>query len=265
MTPEQSPKQPDVCYGRDLAAIYHERWEDFARELWPVALRQVRARAPQASTWLDLCCGTGPTLCEARAAGFEVAGLDQSQYQLVQAAKNAPAAPLFAADVRRFDLGLRFDVVSCFYDSFNYLLRKSDLLAAFRCARRHLASAGVFIFDMNTLEGMRQNWNHTLCLRGEGYTTIAEYTYDEDDNLGQGRFEGFIVDGDSGLYRRYDETHFERGYEAAEVLELLAKAGFQVRTQLDGYTGGRVGRKTEKILYVCGHPAAPKPKPRKRS
>lgn len=264
-----SPEQPEICYGPDLAAIYHERWEDFARELWPVALRQVRARAPRAATWLDLCCGTGPTLRDARAAGFEVAGLDQSAHQLTQAAKNAPGAPLFAADVRRFDLARSFDVVSCFYDSFNYLLRKSDLLAAFRCARRHLAPGGVFIFDMNTLQGMRENWNHTVCMRGEGYTTIAEYTYDEDDNLGQGRFEGFIADGGTGLYRRYDETHYERGYESPEVEALLAQAGLRLHSRHDGYGGGTVTRKTEKILYSCGLPAvrpsSQQAKPRKHS
>jgi SAM-dependent methyltransferase len=169
-----------------------------------------------------------------------------------EAEKNAPGALLVAADVRRVALGRRFDVVSCFYDSLNYLLRKSDLLAAFRSARRHLAPGGVFIFDINTLEGMRQNWNHTVCVRGEGYTAVWEYSYDEDENLGQGRFEGFIREADTTLYRHYDETHYERGYEADEVEALLKKAGFARWTKLDGYGAGRANRKSEKLLFACG-------------
>lgn len=249
-----SPKQSSDIYGQDLAAIYHEHWEEFARELWPRALGLVRKRAPGAATWLDLCCGTGATLREARSEGFQVAGVDLSPHQLTQARKNVPGADFVAADIRKLALGRRFDVVSCFYDSLNYLLRKSDLQAAFRRARRHLEPGGVFVFDINTLEGMRQNWNQTLCLRGKDYTAVWEFTYDEDENLGQGRFEGFIRDRgkDGGLYRHYDEMHYERGYEAEEVEELLAGAGFRILDKLDAYTGTRVNRETEKLLYACG-------------
>lgn len=248
-----TPQQSSDIYGRDLASVYHAGWEEFAREMWPRALRCVRRRAPDAATWLDLCCGTGATLREAQKEGFAVAGVDISPHQIEQARRNAPGADLLAADVRKVKLERRFDVVSCFYDSLNYLLRKSDLLAAFRTARRHLAPGGIFIFDINTLEGMRQNWTHTVCLRGEGFTAIWEYTYDEDENLGQGRFEGFIKAGEDGeeLYRRYDETHYERGYEAGEVEELLVKAGLRPLDKLDGYTGARAGRKAEKLLYAC--------------
>lgn len=243
-------KQPSL-YGPDLAAIYHERWEDFARELWPLALGQVRRRAPGAGTWLDLCCGTGRTLREALRAGYAATGVDLSPHQLTHAKTNASRAELVAADVRKLALGRRFDVISCFYDSFNYLIRKADLLAAFRGARRHLAAGGVFIFDMNTVEGLRNNWNQTICMRGRGYTAIVEYTYDEDENLGSGRFEGFVRDGGDGLYRRYDELHHERGYDAAEVEALLMRAGFGKPGKLDAYYGTRPAKGSEKILYVC--------------
>jgi endo-1,4-beta-mannosidase len=99
---------------------------------------------------------------------------------------------------------------------------------------------------------MRQNWNHTVCVRDEGYTAIWEFSYDEDENLGQGRFEGFIRQEGTTLYRHYDETHFERGYDAEEVEELLKKAGFAKWAKLDGYGAGRASKKSEKLLYACG-------------
>src|SRR5262249_25768311 len=53
--------------------------------------------------------------------------------------------------MRTVDLGERFDVVLCVYDSINHLTRFRDWEAVFRRAREHLNDRGVFLFDINTV------------------------------------------------------------------------------------------------------------------
>ena len=67
--------------------------------------------------------------------GFEVTGCDISPAMLAEAARKAPEATLFSADLR--DLGRIgcFDLITCFDDSLNYLLDEQELARALRCDR----------------------------------------------------------------------------------------------------------------------------------
>lgn len=49
-----------------------------------------------------------------------------------------------------FDLGERFDVVLCVYDSINHLLDFAEWEAVFDRAHDHLNDGGLLIFDINT-------------------------------------------------------------------------------------------------------------------
>src|SRR5437588_3219313 len=109
----------------------------------------IRRHAPGARTVLELGCGTGSILRQLW-THYEVTGVDLSEEMLERAAKKTPGIPLFRADMRTFDLGERFDVVLCVYDSINHLLRFDDWKAVFAGAHKHLNENGVFIFDINT-------------------------------------------------------------------------------------------------------------------
>lgn len=141
-------------YGKHFAAVYNDKWAWFGPKMWPFLSRVVAKRHPKARTWLDLCCGTGSLLPFVLDAGFSAVGLDISLHQLRHARNNAPGARLIKADVRDFSLSEKFDVVTCIFDSLNYLTTKRDLARALRCARRHLGDRGLLLFDMNTFEGL---------------------------------------------------------------------------------------------------------------
>jgi len=92
-------------YGKDFSAIYNDRWAFWGSKMWPYLSRRVLKHHRGATTWLDLCCGTGSLLEYVCAAGFAAAGVDRSAAQLRHARKNAPGARLIRTDVREFDLG----------------------------------------------------------------------------------------------------------------------------------------------------------------
>ncbi len=114
----------------------------------------IRKHAARARTVLELACGTGSILKQLW-THYEVTGLDLSKEMLEIAAEKVPGVPLFRADMRTFDLGERFDVVLCVYDSINHLLRFDEWKTVFARAHDHLNEEGVFIFDINTVAASR--------------------------------------------------------------------------------------------------------------
>ncbi len=55
---------------------------------------------------------------------------------------------LVEADMRDFDLGMRFDFVFVARNSLLHLHTDRDFAACFACVRKHLAPGGVFAFDV---------------------------------------------------------------------------------------------------------------------
>ncbi|MHC4592032.1 MAG: class I SAM-dependent DNA methyltransferase [Planctomycetota bacterium] len=235
-------------YGKDFAALYDEGWAWFGPWVWPFLSRTVAKRSPNASAWLDLCCGAGSLLKLVCDAGFQAVGLDGSRHQLRHARGNAPSARLVRSDVRAYDLGGEFDVITCMFDSLNYLTTKKDLERAFRCARRHLAEGGVFVFDVNTFEGLRENWRRTAAIRAPGRLTVVESSFEEKRARGRCLITGFVKEG--RLWRRFEEDHIQRGYLPEEVDGLLDRSGFALR-KYDGRAFGRPRKRSGRLFYIC--------------
>ena len=100
--------------------------------------------------------GTARLAIQLARAGVEVWGIDNSPNMLkaakVKLAKEKPdvrsRVHLKQADVREFDLHERFGLVYFPSFSFDHLVTRNDQVSTLRCVLRHLASDGVFAFDL---------------------------------------------------------------------------------------------------------------------
>ena len=106
----------------------------------------VRERHPDASTLLDVACGTGKHLEHLRAR-FTCEGTDIDEGLLRVARERAPDVPLHRADMRDFDLGRQFDVVTCLFSAIGFVGSPDGLAAAARCFARHLAPGGLALVE----------------------------------------------------------------------------------------------------------------------
>jgi SAM-dependent methyltransferase len=120
-------------------------WKDYAGEAEPVH-ELVQARKPGAATLLDVACGTGAHLAELR-RWYRCEGLDLDPELLAVARERLPDLPLHQADMRDFDLGRRFDAVTCLFSSIGYLLTVDALEAAVAAMARHLEPGGVLVVE----------------------------------------------------------------------------------------------------------------------
>jgi SAM-dependent methyltransferase len=106
----------------------------------------VRERHPDASTLLDVACGTGKHLEHLRAR-FTCEGTDIDEGLLRVVRERAPDVPLHRADMRDFDLGRQFDVVTCLFSAIGFVGSPDGLAAAARCFARHLAPGGLALVE----------------------------------------------------------------------------------------------------------------------
>lgn len=236
-------------YGREFSAIYNYRWAFWGRKMWPFLSKYLRRNRLPAASWLDLCCGAGSLLKFVAGGRCRAIGLDISPSQLRHARRNAPEAKLIRGDVRDFELAERFDVITCLMDSLNYLTTKADLLKAFRNARAHLAEGGVFVFDMNTYDGLARHWSDRSSASNEPTSMmIFETAFDPRTAIGELTITGFRKDGRQ--WRRFRERHVERGYRPEEIQSLLARAGLEVVHCCDEQFRRRTTRPS-RVICVC--------------
>jgi SAM-dependent methyltransferase len=124
-------------------AVYS--WKDYPREA-ELLHGLVQARKPDATTLLDVACGTGAHLAEFRGR-YRCEGLDLDPELLAVARGRLPDVPLHRGDMREFDLGRRFDVVTCLFSSIGYVLTVEALERAVAAMARHLAPGGVLVVE----------------------------------------------------------------------------------------------------------------------
>jgi trans-aconitate methyltransferase len=143
--------------GVDLAALYakHARRFDAARtgsRMERPYLDAAAALSPPPGRVLDLGCGSGePVARYFVERGYQVTGVDAVAEMIELARARFPQMTWRQADMRRLDLGERFDVVIA-WDSF-FHLPPDDQRAMFGTFRRHTAPGGALVFTSGPSEG----------------------------------------------------------------------------------------------------------------
>lgn len=128
----------------ELYDLFYD-WKDYAAEASRVH-EVVAQRSPVARTLLDVACGTGRHLEQLR-RWYEVEGLDLDAALLEVAAARLPDVPLHVGDMRDFDLGRRFDVVTCLFSSIGYVRTPDALTTAVANMARHVVAGGVLVVE----------------------------------------------------------------------------------------------------------------------
>lgn len=119
--------------------------------------RLVRERNPGASSLLDVACGTGLHLVAFRELFDDVEGADIDPAMLdIARDRLGDGVPLHVADYTDFDLGRRYDVVTCMFSSIGYAHTPERLDAAMSAMAHHLDDGGVLVVEPWLLPHMVQ-------------------------------------------------------------------------------------------------------------
>lgn len=246
----------------DFAKVYDTFMDDTPYEEWCAflteTLKEFRiGEGPSKDLVLELGCGTGALTQLLAGAGFDMIGVDNSEEMLSIALEKKEAAGwgdallYLCQDMREFELYGTVKAVVSLCDSLNYLLEEDDLLRTFRLVNNYLDPKGVFIFDFNTVYKYGQVIGDTVIAENrEECSFIWENFYHEEEQVNEYDLTIFVRE-EEERFRRFTETHYQRGYTLPQMKDLLERAGMTFIRAMDADTKGEVHAKSQRIYVIA--------------
>ncbi len=201
---------------------------------------------------LELGCGTGRVLIPTARAGVEVVGLDASPHMLAACRAHLAREPdelrarvaLVAGDMRDFDLGRTFALVTIPFRPFQHLTGVADQLACLATVRRHLVDGGTLVFDVfnPSLDALAAEkpgvevGDEAPFTTPDGRRVVRRFrivSYDRFNQVNQTELIYYVTHPD-GREERLVHAFAMRYLFRYEVEHLLARAGFQLQQVFSG-------------------------------
>lgn len=239
----------------DFAYVYDTLMDETPYEKWCEQVTSILEKnGIKKDLVLDLGCGTG-TLTELLAQkGYDMIGIDLSGEMLERAMEKREKSGLsilyLQQDMREFELYGTVKAIVSVCDSINYLLEDEDVIDTFKLVNNYLDPNGLFIFDFNTVYKYRDViGDATIAENREECSFIWENYYHEEERINEYEVTFFVKDGE--LFRRFEETHYQKGYTAKEMHFFLKEAGLEFVSMSDSDTGGEVTDQTQRICMIA--------------
>ncbi|MBR3808441.1 MAG: class I SAM-dependent methyltransferase [Lachnospiraceae bacterium] len=254
---------------QDFAYVYDEFMDETPYDLWceridllikKYGISEPKRDAKEAlesekNLVLDLGCGTGTLTEMLYAKGYDMIGIDNSDSMLsiAMGKKEVSGSEILylLQDMRELELYSTVGTVISVCDSINYILDEEELLEVFLRVNNYLYPGGIFIFDFNTDYKYREIIGDTVIAENrDNCSFIWENYYDEDEKINEYDVTVFVKE-EGELFRKFEETHFQKGYTKEKIENLLKRAGMNVLSMKDADTDGEVTGESQRIYVVA--------------
>lgn len=234
-------------YDTFMDNVPYEEWADYYKEI-------LREHGIMDGIVLDLGCGTGSMTELLAEQGYDMIGVDNSEEMLDLAMEKRAASGqdilYLLQDMRKFGLYGTVRAVISACDSVNYLTEPGDLVKVFSLVNNYLDPGGLFLFDFNTEYKYRELLGDTTIAENrEECSFIWENYYDLQERINEYDLTIFVREGE--LYRKFEETHFQRGYTVSEVADALREAGLELVALYDDFTREEPGEDSARVCVVA--------------
>lgn len=183
----------------------------------------------------DVGCGTGSFLRHLAGRADPLFGVDHSAEMLQQAARKTRGCRvrLLQQDLRALSLPSPVDLITCNFDTLNYLHRASDLSQAFERLHGNLNQGGHLLFDLIVGVGQADaRRRESQVVRLPGVESLWRIRADPDRGASLVEMRTRLRGAD-GRVRQMRERHLQRWYPQDLVRRLLQRAGFRVLSVQD--------------------------------
>ncbi len=216
--------------------------------------------AVERNTVLDLGCGTGTLTELLYRAGYDMIGIDNSEEMLEIAMRKREMSGsdilYLSQDMREIELYGTVGAVCSVCDSLNYILEERDMVKVFSLVNNYLYPGGIFVFDFNTVYKYEKViGDATIAENREDCSFIWENYYDEESRINEYDLTVFVREPEEERFRRFTETHYQRGYTLEQMKGFLDEAGLLFVKALDADTQGEVRGESERVYVIareCG-------------
>lgn len=224
-----------TAYGPELAHIHDRGFTELARAAARLVLELLgpRPRGPV----LELGCGGGVTARALVDGGLDVRGIDISPAQIALARERVPEAAFEIGSIHDADLGQGNAAIVAVGEVLNYAFdprtSSGDLSALFSRAHDALLPGGLLIFDSAGPGRVPGGGPVRKFREGPGWAILYEATERDDPPEVIREITTFRREEDD-RWRRSHERHELALHDPAELLRILAEAGFEA-SRRDGY------------------------------
>jgi len=212
-----------------LSQVYDVGWCRFAEQYVSLVNQLLGEYGITQARILDLACGTGILAISLASQGHIVHGIDISP-EMVAVAKSKsvdiPNVSFEVQDMTAFVVPGKFDLITCTFDSLNYVLNRDGLRAMFGRVARSLAKSGLFVFDSNTSQHYINVGNGSRKTELAGQSFIHTWSYDSTKKEATTTFE--FSDGSS-------EIHRQQPYDLSQLGPILTDAGLRTVHTWSGF------------------------------
>ncbi|MFW6151329.1 MAG: class I SAM-dependent DNA methyltransferase [Chloroflexota bacterium] len=227
-----------------LSQVYDLDWGRFSSRCVDLIETLLRERGLVRVRVLDLACGTGVLAVALAEKGHVVRGIDISPAMVEIARQRAttPRVCFQVQDMARLRTSGPFDLVTCTYDSVNYLRSDRTLRRLFHRVAEVLTGRGLFVFDAATEQLARSAPQGTGRRELGGISFLHRFEYDVFHRELRTVFE--FRDGTREVHRQYPRS-------PDGVQDLLLSAGLAVTRLFSGYDGADYRPDAERVVYVA--------------
>ena len=249
-----------------FAAVYDTFMDNVPYEEWGGYIHGMLCKyGVEDGIVLDLGCGTG-TMTEILAGyGYDMIGVDNSEDMLELAMEKRIESGhdilYLLQDMREFELYGTVRAVVSVCDSVNYVTEPGELEEVFRLVNNYLDPRGIFLFDFNTDYKYREIMGDCTIAEDRGECSfIWDNYYYENEQINEYDLTLFIQEKNPDetqsdqmpqLYRKYKETHYQRGYTLKEIQVLLEKAGLVFEAAYDVDSKEEPSDTSERICVIA--------------
>ncbi len=254
---------------QDFAEVYDKFMDNTPYEQWAERLDSLIAKYgvsrperdaegildSERNLVVDLGCGTG-TLTELMyRKGYDMIGVDLSEamLNLAMAKKEESGSEILylQQDMRQLELYSTVGTVFSLCDSLNYILEEEELSEVFSLVNNYLFPGGLFVFDFNTVHKYRDIIGEsTIAETREDCSFIWENFYDPEEEINEYDLTVFVRE-EGEYFRRFTETHLQRGYTPEQMTRLVEEAGMAVVEIRDADTGKEVTEESQRVYVVA--------------
>lgn len=254
---------------QDFAEVYDKFMDNTPYEQWAERLDSLIAKYgvsrperdaegildSERNLVVDLGCGTG-TLTELMyRKGYDMIGVDLSEamLNLAMAKKEESGSEILylQQDMRQLELYSTVGTVFSLCDSLNYILEEEELSEVFSLVNNYLFPGGLFVFDFNTVHKYRDVIGEsTIAETREDCSFIWENFYDPEEEINEYDLTVFVRE-EGEYFRRFTETHLQRGYTPEQMTRLVEEAGMAVVEIRDADTGKEVTEESQRVYVVA--------------
>lgn len=180
---------------------------------------------PNASTLLDVACGTGLHL-ERLSRHFQCEGLDINHDFLAKASGRF-GGKLHHGDMESFSLQRLYDVVICLFGSISYLQTPDRLARAITCMAQHVAPGGLLVIEPWLTPENFWHGNVKLEVSEQRDRKIASMYVAKEEN-GVAILERHFLIGEPTGVRHFVEVHREGLFRGSDIIDPIQSNGFEI-------------------------------------